>query len=179
MLRHQLEHIIRAACGVADITEVVIVGSQAVLGQFPNAPAELLKSMEADVFPKDDPTKSDVIDGAIGEKSLFDETFGYYAHGVGPDTAIVPSGALDRLVPVCNENTRGLTGWCLEIHDLAVSKLVAGREKDVAFVECLIRNGMVDGNLVTTRLRDTPIQPERMELSEARLARILRQASER
>jgi hypothetical protein len=94
--------------------------------------------MGADVFPKNDPSKSDVIDGAIGEKSLFDETFGYYAHGVGAETAILPEGAYDRLIPVCNENTRSATGWCLEVHDLAISKLVAGREKDLQFVRCML-----------------------------------------
>src|SRR5438105_1460416 len=35
MQRHQLEHIIRAAAGVTGAEELVIIGSQAVLGQFP------------------------------------------------------------------------------------------------------------------------------------------------
>jgi len=50
MQRHQLEHIIRAASGITGATDFVIVGSQAVLGQFPDAPEELLVSIEADVF---------------------------------------------------------------------------------------------------------------------------------
>src|SRR6516225_1294556 len=78
MTRQQLEHIIRAAAANADVRDVVIVGSQAILGAFPDAPAELLESMEADVFPKDDPQRSNVIDGAMGEMSLFHATFGYY-----------------------------------------------------------------------------------------------------
>jgi hypothetical protein len=53
--RLQLEHILRAAAGNADARDIVIVGSQAILGAFPDAPAELLVSMEADVFPKADP----------------------------------------------------------------------------------------------------------------------------
>ena len=40
MHRPQLEHIIRAATGITGTTEFVIVGSQAVLGQFPEAPDE-------------------------------------------------------------------------------------------------------------------------------------------
>ena len=39
---------------VADDDEIVVIGSQAILGSFPNAPAELLESMEADVFPRED-----------------------------------------------------------------------------------------------------------------------------
>lgn len=52
MTRVQLEHLIRAAADIADDDELVIIGSQAVLGQFPDAPPELLRSMEADVYPR-------------------------------------------------------------------------------------------------------------------------------
>jgi len=48
----QLQHAIRAACGVAEDTEVIVFGSQAILGSFPNAHHELRQSMEADVVPK-------------------------------------------------------------------------------------------------------------------------------
>lgn len=132
MNREQLEHVIRAAAANADATDIVIIGSQAILGSCPNASSELTRSMEADVFPKERPINAILIDGAIGERSLFHETFGYYAHGVAEDTAVLPEGWKDRLVPIHNENTRGATGWCLEPHDLAVSKLVAGREKDLS-----------------------------------------------
>ena len=79
MTREQLEHVIRAAARIADATEIVVVGSQALLGEFPAAPAELLESMEADVYPRDHPERADLIDGAIGELSPFHETHGYYA----------------------------------------------------------------------------------------------------
>ena len=49
MQRSDLEHIIRASAGITGAGEFVIIGSQAVLGQFPNAPAELLVSVEAAV----------------------------------------------------------------------------------------------------------------------------------
>jgi hypothetical protein len=48
MKRPQLEHIIRAASGITGATEIVVIGSQAVLGQFPDAPSDLLGSIEAD-----------------------------------------------------------------------------------------------------------------------------------
>lgn len=76
----------------------MIIGSQAILGSFPDAPEELLASMEADVYPKDAPERSILIDGAIGELSVFHETFGYYAHGVDESTAVLPDGWKDRLV---------------------------------------------------------------------------------
>jgi alcohol dehydrogenase YqhD (iron-dependent ADH family) len=76
MQRPQLEHIIRAAIGITGATEIVVIGSQAVLGQFPNAPAELLVSIEADVFTFRSPDDADLIDGSIGEGSPFHQTFG-------------------------------------------------------------------------------------------------------
>src|SRR5260221_210646 len=134
MQRAQLEHIIRAAAGLTGADRFVIIGSQAILGQFPNPPDELLVSIEADVFSLRSPSDSDLIDGSIGEGSPFHQTFGYYAHGVAQETAVLPSGWKDRLIAIRNENTGGGTGLCLEIHDLAISKLVAGREKDLEFI---------------------------------------------
>jgi hypothetical protein len=44
-------------------------------------------------------------------------------------------------VTVKNENTRQVEGICLHPIDLAVSKLAAGRPKDLSFVTALIRHG--------------------------------------
>ena len=172
MHRQQLEHIIRAAAGITGASEFVIVGSQAVLGQFPQAPDELLISIEADVFSLRDPADSDLIDGSIGEGSPFHQTFGYYAHGVSQETAILPTGWRQRVVPVHNQNTGGGTGLCLEIHDLAVSKLVAGREKDVDFLAGLLRHRLVQVSVIRERLSKTTLTPERLQASRARLERL-------
>lgn len=160
MNRRQLEHVIRAAAATADVRDIVVIGSQAILGAFPDAPPELLESMEADVFPLDAPEHSTVIDGAIGELSLFHQTFGYHAHGVDDRTAILPPGWQDRLVRIENDNTRGSVGWCLEPHDLAVSKLAAGREKDFSFVERLLRGKLISEAILTDRFANTPAFPQ-------------------
>jgi hypothetical protein len=62
MTRAALEHIIRAAGTLADVEDLVVIGSQAVLGEFPGAPAELLVSNEADVFPLRSQERSVLID---------------------------------------------------------------------------------------------------------------------
>lgn len=172
MQRHQLEHIIRAAAGITGTAELIVVGSQAVLGQHPEAPAELLMSIEADVFTFRGPSDSDLIEGCIGEGSPFHQTFGYYAHGVGPDTATLPDGWKERLVPVRNQNTGGGTGLCLETHDLAVSKLVAGREKDLSFVAALLRYGLARSEVIQLRLGETQLDATRRELCIALLKRL-------
>jgi hypothetical protein len=81
-----------------------------VLGQFPNAPASLLVSAEAVVFPLHKPELADLIDGSIGEGSPFHELYGYYAQGVGEQTATLQTGWRDRLIRIY---TRGVTGLCL------------------------------------------------------------------
>src|SRR4051812_24944821 len=121
MTRGQLEHIIRAAGTIADDNDVVVIGSQAILGQFPDAASELLVSDEADIFPRRHVERSELIDATIGEGSAFQRSFGYYAHRVDETTAVLPEGWRDRLVLVTGENTRFYRGWCLEVHDLAIS----------------------------------------------------------
>jgi hypothetical protein len=157
MKRRELEHLIRAAAAVTDQYEIVVVGSQSILGAVPDAPAVLLQSREADCYPLHRPDLADVIDGAIGELSPFDERFGYYAQGVGPETSILPEGWESRLVKVQNENTDLKIGYCLEPHDLAASKLAAGRDKDWPFVEAMLRHKIVDGGVVRDRINQLPI----------------------
>ena len=60
MQRRQLEHIIRTASAIADVHEIVIIGSQSILGSFPFAPSNLLQSMEADVYPLSQPAKAEI-----------------------------------------------------------------------------------------------------------------------
>src|SRR4051812_16118650 len=143
MKRLELEHLIRAAGSIANDAEIVVIGSQSILGQFPDAPASLLVSAEAAVFPLNHPELSDLIDGSIGEGSPFHELYGYYAQGVDDRTATLPRGWRERLVKISNPNTVGITGLCLEVHDLAISKYVAGREKDREFTRELARQEMV------------------------------------
>lgn len=163
MKRAELEHVIRAAATIADDDEIIVIGSQAILGQFPAAPPELCVSNEADVYPKNHPDRADLIDGSIGELSPFHETFGYYAQGVEEGTAVLPDGWANRLVPVQTPATRGAVGLCLEVHDLVISKYVANREKDRTFVKGAIRHGMVAKGTLHDRLRHTPVVPVQRE----------------
>ncbi len=157
MQRSELEHVIRASGEIADDDEFIVIGSQAILGQFPDAPAKLLMSMETDIYPKNSPELADKIDGAIGEGSHFHATHGYYAQGVGPETATLPKGWRDRLLPVKNENANGITGLCLAVHDLAISKLVANRPKDKAFVSTLVYHEMISHGTMLQRLSETDL----------------------
>ena len=169
MNRSQLEHIIRAAGSITGDSEMIIIGSQAILSQFPDASPVLLQSMEVDLFPKNKPELSDLVDGSIGELSVFHQTFGYYAHGVEKRTAILPEGWEDRLIPIKNPNTKGITGWCLEVHDLVLSKYIAGRERDLKFNEEVIRHRMVQED---TLLKHAEVLPLKQSQKKSIMQRI-------
>ena len=83
MTREEVEHVIRAAAAITNERSFVVIGSQAVLLPYPDAHPGLLVSRELDLYPAMAPDKSDLIEGAIGALSQFDDTFGHCADGVG------------------------------------------------------------------------------------------------
>lgn len=166
MTRAQLEHVIRAAGAIADVEELVVVGSQAILASFPDAPAELLATMEVELYPAAEPGRAALIDGAIGEASLFRAEFGYCARGVAPEAATLPPRWRERAVRIRGSSTRGVSALCPRPADLAVSKLVAAGERDLGFVRVLLANGLVSRNAVLAALSEL----DEARASEARRA---------
>lgn len=161
MRREQLEHVLRAASQIANDPDVLVIGSQSVLGAIPEErlPLAATASIEVDVafFNDPDDRKADQVDGAIGELSAFHETFGYYAQGVSVSTAVLPEGWLDRLVVVDTASTAPGRGYLLDPHDCVVSKLVAGREKDFAFAAALIKRQLVDLAVISDRIETVDV----------------------
>lgn len=149
MKREQFEHAIRAAGAVLGVQEVLVIGSQAlhasVAGELP---PEASRSLEVDVASMRDDADgrlADLIDGSIGEASMFHATFGYYAQGVVDTTAVLPAGWRGRLVRFESPGTNGVVAWCLDPHDLWVSKAIAGRPKDLEFCRALVERSLVSG----------------------------------
>ena len=164
MTRDQLEHAIRAACDVAEDSEVWVFGSQAILGEFPDAPEDLRASIEVDMQPKNRPDKADLIDGALGELSQFYKIHNFYVHGLLIDGSALPKGWESRAKPVVDEiSTRGKIGWCVEAHDLAANKLAAYREKDRDFARTLLIEGMIVANTLIERINLLKIDEELRE----------------
>ena len=155
MTRDQLEHILRAASAITKQGRFVVVGSQSILGAIPEPPGVLGYSAEADIYPLDAPELSDLIDGSIGEGSPFHETFGYYAQGVGPETAVLPDGWQHRLNQVRDPVTLA-DGFCLDPTDMAASKLVAWREKDQSFLAAMLESKMIDHASLEQRALQIP-----------------------
>ncbi len=175
MRRDQLEHLLRAACRIAEAPEAVVLGSQAILGSYDETelPEAAVMSIEADLAFLDDvdEVKASLVDFQIGEDSLFHGTFGYYAQGVHVEVAILPRGWRDRLVVFETEGTDPGRGLCLEPHDLVVAKLLAHREKDLAFARALLDADLVDRHHVLSRLDVTDTSPIRLSRARGWLAR--------
>lgn len=161
----QLAHVVGAAANVTGERDFVVIGSQAILGTEPDAPAALLVSMEVDIYPRTRPELADEIDGALGDGSQFHRTFGYYAHAVGPETAKAPAGWQQRLVALSVDprpgSAVGATAYCLEVHDLVLAKCAAGRDRDWEFALSALRAGLIDGDELLTRIDDMPVGEER------------------
>ena len=142
MNRAQLAHILRAAATIVDADDLLVIGSQAILASYDEdeLPEQAIASIEADVAFLNDPdaAKADLVDGAIGELSPFHESFGVYAQGVEVSTATLPPGWRSRLVRFDRSDTGAAQALCLDPHDLVVSKLLAGREKDLRFAGALL-----------------------------------------
>jgi hypothetical protein len=156
--RSQFEHAIRAAGAILGTDEVLVIGSQAIHASVDTMFPEAERSIEVDVAALDDADGSlaDLIDGSIGELSVFQETYGYYAQGVTPQTAVLPAGWRKRLVRFCTPATNAVTALCLEPHDLWISKAIAGRPKDREFCQALLDRRLVKAATLRARLGKVP-----------------------
>lgn len=160
MNREQLAHILRAAAEIVDDPEIVVIGSQSLLGSVDEdvLPDAATASMALDLTYLDDPAdqKSDAVDGALGEWSPFHQTHGVYAQGVSITTAVLPAGWQDRVVSWSNRSTGRAAAVFLEPHDCVVSKLVAHRPKDLAFAAALLDAGLISPATLAERISALP-----------------------
>lgn len=174
MTREQFEHAVRAAGAVLDVDEILVIGSQAIHASLTGPlPPEARRSIEVDIAVEGDASgeRADLLDGAIGELSMFHATFGYYAQGVVESTAILPAGWRDRLVPFATPATGGVTALCLEPHDLWVSKAIAHRPKDIEFCAALLRESIVEPEVLQGRLASvTDLSDRRRKAAESLLS---------
>lgn len=154
MTRDDLLTLLRAAQVNQPGLEILIVGSQSVLGAHEESDLPRLATMsaEADVmYLRDGEYEeeiTEIVDARFGEGSAFHETHGVYLQGVDEATCVLPAAWRTRLVRLPTPDGFQTPVLCLDPHDLAVAKLAAGRPKDIEFVDALLASGHLDSEKV-------------------------------
>ena len=170
MMPWELEHILRAASEATGSKKFIVVGSQAIIGSYTKGievkdlPKTLWQSEEADLIPEPEDLWP-ILETELGENSLFAKTHGYFADGVQRSSVVLPPGWELRTIPFSSPHTNGTTGYCLEPHDLLVSKYCAGRAKDREFCQEVIRLGLIDKSVLLERLQSTYANESIKEIS--------------
>ncbi len=159
----KVEHILRAAGNATGQKAFVLVGSSAIFVWSAIVPESLAMSREADLFAntpdaEDADRIADELDALLGQASPFDDEYGYYCDGVGPETAILPEDWRDRAKLYASANTGGVTALVPEPHDLALSKLCAGREKDTDWLVAALEASIIDTGQMRARLPAMPVE---------------------
>jgi hypothetical protein len=169
MKKRELEIALRAAATVARETEFFLIGTQAVHAYCPRPPAEVLVSQECDLYPRNKPETSSLLDQALGRGSAFARRHGFYVDVVTPEIATLPVGWRSRLKPLRVGQT---TAFCLEVHDLIISKLAAGRLKDLEFVGAVMRFNLANLKLLRRRIGQLELAKDRAKV-RSRLRSVL------
>lgn len=165
MKMEQMYHLIKAVADVTGVYEIIVIGSQSILGSFPNAHPKLVSSKEGDFIPILSPEQLlqydnqhylDLIEGSLGEFTPFQKKYDVFADGCEFNTATLPIGWKDRLIEVQDKGTDLRIAKFLDPHDLAVSKLVAHREKDTDFLKVMYEENMLHTRTLKDRLDAVP-----------------------
>jgi hypothetical protein len=179
MNRTQLEIALRAAGEIARDREFIVFGSQSILGVVAHPPRGCLVSQELDMYPRNHPQAMSLLIARLGRRSVFARKHGFFVDCVTADLAAMPEGWADRLVPFRTPRTGGVTGWCVELHDVAASKLAAGRKKDLAYVRALLRGNLVRRQVLENRLLTLPLPALRREDLKSELSELVAAALRR
>jgi hypothetical protein len=159
--KSDFDHVVAAAVDVSGEREIVVIGSQAILASVEDPPETLVESMELDVYPLNDPDKAEEIDAVLGDGSPFQGTYGFYAHGVGPETIKAPAGWQKRLIRVAVPPRPAQKvepiAYCLELHDLVLAKCAAGRERDWNYAREMLKRELVELDELLGSVRDVPV----------------------
>lgn len=170
-----LERTVRAIATEFKADKVFIIGSQAILLSWPDAPVAVRLSPEIDAFPANaklweieeyrkhpedvPPEASEHIDALFGSGSHFHLTHGFYIDGVDENTAKLPEGWQQRAIfrPV-DVGGRSVAAIAPCPDDLIVSKLMRLEEKDKSFIAAYHSGRSLDLDLIEKRVHQTDVE---------------------
>jgi len=154
---------------------IAIFSSSAVslLGTCSSIPRDFPKTIEADLYPRRHPEAWTLLRSRLGKGSAFFRRNGYHIDCTDPFLATLPDGWIERLISFRTARTKGVTAWCLEAHDLFVSKLVAWRDKDVQYLRKMLAHRFVKAATIFARINDLSMDAGRKEELSGRAKRLL------
>ncbi len=160
MRKSDLFELIRKISEISSEEKPIIVGSQAVHAVTKNLPEIARKSIECDFLFTGGKTETRAeINKQLGVFSNFQIEHGFYADALGLATVVLPTGWQKRLQPLLDENGKTIA-YAAEIHDVAVSKLIAGREKDFQFLIDAFRIEIISVEKFAERVRLIKTMPQ-------------------
>jgi len=169
MYRNQLQHVILEIGRRFNLKDIYIVGSAAILAAMPDPPeGELTATRDVDVIaPYDEERLGDQISFVLGEASDFDAEHGYYAQGVTSETPeYAPRDWRSRTIDI---QVSGTVGRCMDPNDVVLSKLGAGRPKDLRFASAAASLDLIRRRILLDRLEHVDCSDQMRKLITDRI----------
>jgi hypothetical protein len=138
--REDFDALVAAVAATAEVNEVIVVGSQAILASIDEKllPRQVTLSPEIDVVIAAHP-RAGAIRRLLGPGSLSDSQRGVYVDVVSEHTPRLAANWRARAIRRQSPDMPLVSALCPDIHDLALAKLGAGRrDKDFPYVEALL-----------------------------------------
>jgi len=135
--------IVKRVSELTGVESPVIVGSQTLYAVTESVPSIVRDSVECDFMLAEAGIEAiQAVNHHLGILSSFSKTKGYFADGLGLATVVLAPGWKDRLIPLKDDGGQTVA-LCLELHDTAVSKLMAGRDKDYVFLNEILASRLI------------------------------------
>lgn len=176
MRLQSLNHLIEVVRAVAQPRRLQILGSASLLPRHPElgVPGGALeRTTDADFLL--DPSNESIAESlqfAAGRDSAFMSQNGYYADILRPVIAeTLPAGWESRLHPVSGYDNV----FALDPYDLAIVKLVVGREKDLELLRAMLRLKIVEPEPLRRHYQQTPLGEREAFDAGRNLTRVLQE----
>lgn len=162
---------IRAACTHLK-QGVYVLGSQVVLENFPEGviPPRARASLELDLMaidPSDAGFVADQLSVFFGQDSFFDAAKGFHLDGIDYSTCVLPQWWESRSIPRDVDTSVGtFQCYTAEVHDVAVAKLSANREKDRERFSALLNANLIKFDTIVERVSELEDEHDRWRVSE-------------
>ena len=175
--REDLTRAVRAVARHFKTDTVYLIGSQAILASWPDAPSEARMSVEFDAYPGNAAAwensnagleASEEINALFGFGSDFHIAFGFYIDGVDEHTASLPKNWKRRAVRVrIPDGDREITAIAPSVDDLIVAKLARLDDKDKRFVAACHRARPLDMDRIRILIEVTKLDEARKRAATA------------